>query len=67
MSILFYCINFYIELYLYFVCFNYSFMVICFAVFTQKEKPPINVVGDVTGRIAIVVVSRTIIFDKLTQ
>ena len=27
------------------------------AVFTPKEKPPIDVVGDVGGRIAIIVVS----------
>lgn len=30
-----------------------------FLVLTAKEKPPINVVGDVQGKIAIIVVSGT--------
>lgn len=38
---------------------NYTSMLtmLFFSVLTAKEKPPINVVGDVGGKVAIIVVS----------
>lgn len=41
---------------------KYCFFCILFSVLAAKEKPPINVVGDVGGRIAIMVVSKTLLF-----
>lgn len=36
--------------------FSFVFFHLCFPVMMAKEKPPITVVGDVGGRIAIIVV-----------
>ena len=33
------------------------FVNVCFIGVTPKEKPPLNVVGDVDGRVAIIIVS----------
>ena len=35
---------------------SFTFVFFCLAVMMAKEKPPITVVGDVGGRIAIIVV-----------
>ena len=41
---------------------NFFIEIFYFSAMAAKEKPPINVVGDVGGRIAIVVVSSCILF-----
>lgn len=38
-----------------------SLLIVCISAIQAKEKPPLNVVGDVGGRIAIIVVCRVLV------